>query len=880
MSHSRFSLPFAALGAMLLCAPGLAVTPAVAQSATALEEVVVTARKRAERLQDVPIAVSAFTEADIADAGITRPADFIGLMPNVTIVDTANVGDTQVSIRGIVSTRDAESTFAYVVDGVLVTNPNAFNETLLDATQIEVLKGPQGALYGRNAVAGAILVTTAEPGDSLQAQLHAGAGSNGIVNFRGTVSGPLSDSLGARASLSHSSTDGFYENVFTGAADAVDYLEDTSARGRLVWELGEATRLDLRAGFSEASGGAINFNAVFAIPAFAAEGGVVPTQTHPGFYKDVNEHEFIFSFNVPGENEQETQELSLKLDHETDAGDLSAVLAYNTLDEYLLSDGTSGAFYGYRTTTPCRTRGDLNSVDSGHLFGPALEPFFLPRRSPQYNGSPPATDPTEENEANPATYGIIGPYTPTTCDGYQYQERNQSDTSLEVRFASDQDQALRWIAGVYYAALEREVVVAYGYDQGLGFARQPYVPATGPNPTDLLFWDEFNTDVLAVFGQLEWDLSDRVELALALRFDQEDREVDNQVPTVTSSGNYAYSIGNPINPAIQENDAGALVPIGSRSETFEQLQPKLSWRWQASETLSLYASYGVGFRSGGFNPLGTKATLDHAFNRQDPAPDSPADVAFACFTPSGCGEAVDAKLVVNDSYEKEVSNTIEVGLKSELLDRRLRLNAAVFTTTVDDNQFFEFFVGQFGLLRAVTTIDEVAITGIEADFNWLLSDKFSLHGGVGLLDSEIKENRHRPLSVGNDVPQAPDMTVNLGWQFETLAFADWTFRARMDLQQVGEMWFHTLQGQETSTIWKGLSFTEANQNFSRAKRDAYTTVDFRLALSNERWGATLWGRNITDEEYLAEVIPAPEFGGSFIHPGPRDSFGLDLSYRF
>ena len=86
-------------------------------------------------------------------------------MPNVTMVDSANVGDTQVSIRGIVSTRDAESTFAYVVDGVLVTNPNGFNEELLDVSQIEVLKGPSGgALYGRNAVAGAILVSYQSPG--------------------------------------------------------------------------------------------------------------------------------------------------------------------------------------------------------------------------------------------------------------------------------------------------------------------------------------------------------------------------------------------------------------------------------------------------------------------------------------------------------------------------------------------------------------------------------------------------------------------------------------------------------------------------------------------------------------------------------------------
>ncbi|MDG1035192.1 MAG: Plug domain-containing protein, partial [Luminiphilus sp.] len=129
------------------------------ESSFAIEEVVVTARKRSENLQEVPIAISAIDAATIDRAGIERASDYISLIPNVTLVDTANVGDTQVSIRGIVSTRDAESTFAYVVDGVLSTNPNSFNEELFDVEQIEVLKGPQGALYGRNAVSGAILVT-------------------------------------------------------------------------------------------------------------------------------------------------------------------------------------------------------------------------------------------------------------------------------------------------------------------------------------------------------------------------------------------------------------------------------------------------------------------------------------------------------------------------------------------------------------------------------------------------------------------------------------------------------------------------------------------------------------------------------------------------
>ena len=287
---------------------------------TTLEEVTVIARKRAENVQEVPIAVTPFTAQEIQDAGIRRPADFIDLIPNVTIVDTANVGDTQVSIRGIVSTRDSESTFAYVVDGVLITNPNAFNGELIDIEQIEVLKGPQGALYGRNAVAGAILVNTKTPSNDFEVLAKAGVGNNSSYNASALISGPMiEDTLAASQTAYNNRTDGFYTNEFTGADDAVDYLEDTGVRGRMIWQVNDDMTVDFRAGTKRVEGGAINFNAVFAIPLFA------DFLQSPAFFKDVNTHEFVFGFNVPGENEQKTNEFSIKADWSMNAFDVMAI---------------------------------------------------------------------------------------------------------------------------------------------------------------------------------------------------------------------------------------------------------------------------------------------------------------------------------------------------------------------------------------------------------------------------------------------------------------------------------------------------------------------------------------------------------------------------
>ena len=173
----------------------LAASEAGAQSASELPEVVVTARQRAELIEDVPATVQAFTDAQIVSAGIERPQDFIALTPNVSQVQTAEAGDMQVVIRGINTGRDAETNFALVVDGVLQTNPNALNQELNGVTQIEVLKGPQGAVYGRNALAGAIILTTRKPGDEPEFEVGAGYGSDNSYKGDLYLSGPLGDTL-------------------------------------------------------------------------------------------------------------------------------------------------------------------------------------------------------------------------------------------------------------------------------------------------------------------------------------------------------------------------------------------------------------------------------------------------------------------------------------------------------------------------------------------------------------------------------------------------------------------------------------------------------------------------------------------------------------
>ncbi|WP_343070232.1 TonB-dependent receptor [Sphingomonas sediminicola] len=186
------------------------------------EEIIVTARRQNERLIDVPASISVLSAETLARTGITKAESFVQLTPGVTIVTgTAEAGDTQINIRGINGARDAESSVALVVDGILKTNTAQLNELQGTLRQVEILKGPQGALYGRNAAAGAIVLTTVRPGKEFGGAVTGIVAENSTYEARGYVAGPLSESVGVVLSANYRKTDGFYHNFFLDC-DCVD----------------------------------------------------------------------------------------------------------------------------------------------------------------------------------------------------------------------------------------------------------------------------------------------------------------------------------------------------------------------------------------------------------------------------------------------------------------------------------------------------------------------------------------------------------------------------------------------------------------------------------------------------------------------------------
>ncbi len=838
-SLPRFSL---LSGAIAVALSAGAFQPVLAQSAGALEEIVVTARKRAESLQDVPAAVTVFTQTQLQRSGVERAADFIYLTPGVSIVDAAEVADTQVNIRGINGARDAENSFALILDGILMTNPAALNREYTNLAQIEILKGPQGALYGRNASAGAIIISTETPDDEFKGRLKASAAQDSTTLVAGSISGPINEgSMWYGLNADFRSSDGFYNNVFLGE-DNVDDFENWNLGGRLIWE-NETTRWDAKLRYGEVDAASISFNAAFALPGFAAAlTPVFGEEFASRFNENVNDHDFVFQPNIDPQNDQEALELSLKVEHSFANADLTGWLLYSDIENSLSADGTSGAFgFFFDPATGCPD--SINSLLAQGVSLPAPQLLV------------------------PVEFGpILGPYTPTTCDGTQYQERNQEDLSFEVRLSSNQDSELRWQAGVYYLDIDREVGVNTGIDLGNGVTEALFVPQGGANPTEQLVHDNFESEVVAVFGNIDYDVSDTVELSFAARYDRESRDVTNLVPVDARSqfidcDGPPFAGGDPINtglcPGVNPN--GVIAP---QSETFSEFQPKVSVSWDVTENTAIFSSLGRGFKSGGFNNLGAAATSNIFIND-----------ALGIGVPGSPNEGF-VPLNIQDQFDEETSTAFEVGFKSRLLDGSLSLEGAYYHTEVDDLQFFEFLVGAFGLLRVVTNVDEVEMDGVEFSANWAATDNLSLYTSAAFIDSEINAHSARPDTVGNESPYTPDYTFNVGGRWEDQAWGDWNYFVNVDVATVGDTWFHVVQDQQRPTLFGPPG------DYTLTERDAYTLVNLRAGLESNNWSIVGFVRNATDENYLEEVIPAPEFGGSFLHPGTQRRAGIEVTYSF
>jgi iron complex outermembrane receptor protein len=286
---------------------------------SSMEVIEVTSRQRKENIQEVPMSITVFGEQDIEDLGIERAADFISLTPNMTMVEAQNAGTSFITIRGLTQVRNGESPVAISVDGVLQISPNQFNQDLYDIAQIEILKGPQGALYGRNAIGGAINITTKAPTDELTGYAELDIGNGGLKALSGAVSGPMTDTINYRITASYKDFDGLIDNVYLNKK--VDFQSDQNIRGRFIWEPSDDFSADLRIARGETEGGAVNY-------IYQPLHGI----------NDANDTSSKIEANNVGENDRQITSASLKLDWNISDVTAGLILAADELTEFLSGD--------------------------------------------------------------------------------------------------------------------------------------------------------------------------------------------------------------------------------------------------------------------------------------------------------------------------------------------------------------------------------------------------------------------------------------------------------------------------------------------------------------------------------------------------------------
>jgi iron complex outermembrane receptor protein len=671
--------------------------------------IIVTARRQNETLADVPASITVFTEELLQTNNIRRAEDFIGLTPGVTIVtNTAEAGDSQINIRGINGTRDAESSVALVVDGILRTNTAALNQDQGTLRQVEILKGPQGALYGRNAAAGAIVITTVEPSDVLEGSIRGSYGTANSWDVNGYIAGPLTDNIGFVLSGDYRSTDGFYENLFLNNNNVVDDQEIWNVNARLMADLGPDTELDFKVRYGELRGASINFNAAFHLPNFAG--------ANPAFFEDVDDHQFRYYSNIRPTNSQDTLEASIKLEHDFGNVQLTAWALYSNIENALTADGTSADFARYISAAFALPNiiSQTSTDVSNACFGSTAALTGFPVNQPGFIGATPVPF-----IFAPATGSTFGPYSPTTCDGTQYQIRDQEDISVEIRLSST-DGPIDWQLGAYYLHIDRQVGVSLGADLGQGIIRELY---------------------FAAFGSVEAEVTSRLTIGAAVRYDVEERSVNNLVPNVLDP-----ITGGPINPG------QAFGPIQPQDASFDQIQPRLSLNYGLTDDINVYATWGIGFKSGGFNNQGSAAIVDQNFN-----------------------QFLGTNILIQDQFNRERSSAFELGIRGS--SGPWTFDLAGYYTEIDDMQFFEFFVGPFGLLRVVSNIDEVEVMGLEFNTNVEIVPGWDVFGSFNWTDSEIQANSSRPNTIGNESPYTTDAVLGSVAGFGT-GFAGLCWRRR------------------------------------------------------------------------------------------------------
>ncbi|MBO9694914.1 MAG: TonB-dependent receptor [Sphingopyxis sp.] len=620
-------------------------------------EIVVTAQRQSERLQDVPIAVSAFSTEALEAQQIKTPSDLQLTLPNVTFTKT-NFTGASFTIRGIgdlcVGTT-CDSATAIHLNGDPLFSTRLFETEFFDLERIEVLRGPQGTLFGRNATSGVVNVITAKPKlGTFEAAAEAEYGNYDSIKGKAMVNIPLGDTMGIRVAGIYLNRDGYTKNSFLGTR--IDDRDLYSVRGSFRWEPTENTTIDLLASYfrekdqrtriqkqlcqrdptgilgclnSRLDNSPFNGNATFTaaltsreflairgIPQAFALGSlygpdVYANTTIPSDPREVNTaytpSYFTSELTLQGQIEHNFGPVSLQVSGQYQKVKLDASQDYN-------SNIGNRALYATGLAT-------LQAAANGAL-GAALAPYFRPVAAAIIPNGP--TGQLCTSLAEESGYGAFGGKKICSDQSLQFDRSNQYNSSWSVEgiLSSDLDGPFNFLVGGIYAdyhLTENSYYVnAFPIDYLTGvlgaFTAATNPPAAGgPLPPSFLATPFFrnNTDDLKItsyglFGEAYFEFSDRLKLTAGLRYNNDKKSVQARSTLASFLAPHGGTGSVFDSPFVGSFDADPGTPgnqiIQERTVKFNKLTGRAVLDFKITDDNLLYASYSRGYKSGGINP--------------------------------------------------------------------------------------------------------------------------------------------------------------------------------------------------------------------------------------------------------------------------------------
>ncbi|WP_348734797.1 TonB-dependent receptor [Rheinheimera texasensis] len=760
----------------------LAIAAAAAEDAN-LEVITVTARKRVENVQDVPIAISVLTAQDLDKTGTYSTEQLTRLQPSIQLI-SSNPRNTAVTIRGLGSviglTNDGlESGVGFYVDEVYYARPGSAVVDLLDIERVEVLRGPQGTLFGKNTTAGALNLSTAAPTFTPEGKAEVTLGEDGYTQGKAIISGGLpvdgwGEKVAGRLAASSTRRDGTVYNVTTGAKQ--NDTNSQALRGQLLIEAAPALKIKLSADYAYQNPnantqvfvryGATKRSAASQFPALAAALNYKPASENP--------YDRLVDVNSTIQARQILKGTSAKVDW--DLGDYS-----------------------------------FTSISALRAWD------WTPQNDRDYTG---LAIRTKSN--NPSA---------------------QDQWSQEFRLSSNGSGELDWVAGLYAFGQDVET---HGTEQwGKDGARW----LIGANvPSNLIDGYTSNTDVYsstdsyAAYAQATWHVSEDFRVTPGVRYTKEEKTGDF---TQVAKGGLVTT-----DAALITAKRGIARDQKYYAE-FSDSSPtgQLNLAYDLSDDQLVYLNWARGYKSGGINAAGI-----------------PTDAAG---NPS----------LVSATVQPEKSTTVELGLKSQWLERRLTTNFAVYDTQVTDYQANVVDAGPGALRGYLANIEKVSVRGFEFDSRAQLTDSWSVYATYAYTDGQYDSFRNGPPPLeelasgtsafdlsGRELPGVSKNAGSLGTEYS---------------------WGGTVSG--VAGEWYSaadLSYrSDWNSDASVSKYlvvEASTLVNLRLGFRTDNGtDVSIYARNAFDEDYLSFLsIQAGNSGAVYGHVGDPRNIGLRVKAEF